>query len=288
MDSQPNDKQAPGQLFVVATPIGNLADITYRAVETLKNVDMIAAEDTRTSRRLCERYAVSTPMIACHEHNEMAVGRTLLERLRAGENIALISDAGTPLISDPGFKLVRELRGHGIRITPIPGPCSPIAALSACGLPTDRFVFSGFLSRSGKSRRQRLDEIANGEITHIILESPKRLLHTLDDLIERCGAKRQVCVAREITKLYETFVHGTLDEVRNRMGETSVRGEIVIIIGPNEHKAAVSDAEIMLLLKQMDTETMPPSARAKQLAKTLRIPRSRAYALLMQDKAGNA
>jgi len=288
MDSQPNDKKASGQLFVVATPIGNLADITYRAVETLKNVDIIAAEDTRTSRRLCERYAINTPMIACHEHNETAVGHTLLARLQAGENIALISDAGTPLISDPGFKLVRELRRHGILITPIPGPCSPIAALSACGLPTDRFIFSGFLSRSGKSRKQRLDEIASGEITHIILESPKRLLHTLDTLIEHCGAKRQICVAREITKLHETFVHGTLDEVRNRMGETSVRGEIVIIIGPGKHTTDVSDAEIMLLLKRTDMEAMSPPERAKQLAKMLRIPRSRAYALLMQDKAGNA
>ncbi len=286
MDSQPNDKQAPGQLFVVATPIGNLADITYRAVETLKNADLIAAEDTRTSRRLCERYAISTPMVACHEHNEKDISHRLLERLQAGENVALISDAGTPLISDPGFKLVRELRKHGIRITPIPGACSPIAALSACGLATDRFVFSGFLSRSGKSRRQRLEEITNNEITHIILESPKRLLSTLDDLIKYCGGERRVCVAREITKLYETFVDGTLDEVRDSMGKTPVRGEIIIIIGPCERRAAVSDAEIMLLSKQVDMESMSPSFRAKQLAKMLHIPRSRAYALLVQDKAG--
>jgi len=288
MDSQPNDKQASGQLFVVATPIGNLADITYRAVETLKSVDLIAAEDTRTSRRLCERYAISTPMLACHEHNETAVSHKLLERLQSGKNIALISDAGTPLISDPGFKLVRELHRHGIRITPVPGPCSPIAALSACGLPTDQFVFSGFLPRSGKSRRQRLDEIASGDITHILLESPKRLLNTLDDLVKYCGPERQVCVAREITKLHETFVRGTLDEVKSSMSETPARGEIVIIIGSDEHKTVVSDAEIILLLKHADMEALSPSSRAKQTAKMLHVSRSRVYTLLMQDKADNA
>jgi len=284
MNSQPNDKQGPGQLFVVATPIGNLADMTYRAVDTLKYVDMIAAEDTRTSRRLCKHYAITTPMIACHEHNESAMAQKLLPLLKSGKNIALISDAGTPLISDPGFALVRELRRHGIRITPVPGPCSPVAALSACGLPTDHFIFSGFLPRSGKTRRQRLSEIAGADMTHILLESPKRLLHTLDDLIGQCGPERQACVAREITKLYETFVCGTLDEARSRLGATTVRGEIIIIIGPCEDKNIISDEEILLMLEQEDIKKMPPSARARQVAKMLNIPRSRAYALLMQEK----
>jgi len=283
MDSQPNDKHAPGQLFVVATPIGNLADMTYRAVDILKNTDMIAAEDTRTSRRLCKHYAITTPMIACHEHNESAMAQKLLHLLKLGKNIALISDAGTPLISDPGFALVRELRSHGIRITPVPGPCSPIAALSACGLPTDRFTFSGFLARSGKARRQRLSEIAGADMTHILLESPKRLLHTLDDLIDQCGPERQACVAREITKLYETFVCGTLDEVRSGLDAT-VRGEIVVVIGPCERKNIISDKEILLLLEQDDIKKLPPSARARQVAGNLNISRSRVYALLMQEK----
>jgi len=284
MNSQPNDKQGPGQLFVVATPIGNLADMTYRAIDTLKSVDIIAAEDTRTSRRLCKHYAIKTPMIACHEHNESAMAQKLLLMLEAGKNIALISDAGTPLISDPGFTLVRELRRHDIRITPVPGPCSPVAALSACGLPTDRFIFSGFLPRSGKTRRQRLSEIASADITHVFLESPNRLLNALDDLIAQCGPERQACVAREITKLYETFVCGTLGEVKIRLGATTVRGEIIVIIGPCEDKKLVSDEEIILMLEQENIKELPPSARARQVANILNIPRSRAYTLLMQEK----
>jgi len=284
MNSQPNDKQGPGQLFVVATPIGNLADMTYRAIDTLKNADMIAAEDTRTSHRLCKHYAIKTPMIACHEHNESAIIQKLLLLLEAGKNIALISDAGTPLISDPGFTLVRELRRHGIRITPIPGPCSPIAALSACGLPTDRFTFSGFLPRSGKTRRQRFNEIADTDVTHVLLESPRRLLNTLDDLIDQCGPERQACVAREITKLYETFICGSLDEVRSKLGTTNVRGEIIIVIGPCEDKKIISDEEIILMMEQEKIKELPPSARARQAANILNIPRSRAYTLLMQEK----
>ncbi|GMQ99913.1 MAG: 16S rRNA (cytidine(1402)-2'-O)-methyltransferase [Zetaproteobacteria bacterium] len=284
MNPQPNDKHAPGQLFVVATPIGNLADMTYRAVDTLKNVDMIAAEDTRTSHRLCKHYAIKTPMIACHEHNESAIIQKLLLLLKAGKNIALISDAGTPLISDPGFVLVRELHRQGVRITPIPGPCSPVAALSACGLPTDRFTFSGFLPRSGKTRRQRLNEIADADMTHIFLESPRRLLNTLDDLIDQCGPERQACVAREITKLYETFVYGTLDEVKSRLDAITVRGEIIVIIGPCEGRNITSDEEIILMLEQENIKELPPSARARQVANILNIPRSRAYTLLMNGK----
>jgi len=285
MNSQPNDKHALGQLFVVATPIGNLADMTYRAVDILKSADMIAAEDTRTSHRLCKHYAITTPMIACHEHNESAMAQKLLPLLKSGKNIALISDAGTPLISDPGFPLVCALRRHGIRITPVPGPCSPIAALSACGLPTDRFTFSGFLPRSGKTRRQRLNEIASTDMTHILLESPRRLLNTLDDLIDQCGSERQACVAREITKLYETFACGTLHDVRSRLGATTVRGEIIVIIGPCEGKNIISDEEIVLMLEQEDIKKLPPSARARQIAGILNISRSRVYALQMQNKS---
>ncbi|MDQ6960180.1 MAG: SAM-dependent methyltransferase, partial [Mariprofundaceae bacterium] len=192
-------------------------------------------------------------------------------------------DAGTPLISDPGFSLVRELRRHDIRITPVPGPSSPIAALSACGLPADRFAFSGFLPRSGKMRQQRLGEIAAADMTYILLESPKRLLHTLDDLIDQCGPERQACVAREMTKLYETFICGSLHDVKNRLG-VSIRGEIVVIIGPGEDKNIISDEEIVLLLKQADIKSLPPSARARQVAGMLNISRSRVYALLMREK----
>jgi len=283
MNSQPNDKRAPGQLFVVATPIGNLSDMTWRAVDVLKSVDIIAAEDTRISHRLCKHYAIITPLIACHEYNETTIAKKLLSLLKEGKNIALISDAGTPLINDPGFSLVRELRRHDIRITPVPGPCSPIAALSACGLPTDRFVFSGFLPRSGKMRQQRLGEIAVADMTYIFLESPKRLLHTLDDLMDQCGPERQACVAREMTKLHETFICGSLHDVKNRLG-ANIRGEIVVIIAPCDDTNIISDEEIVLLLKQGDIKSLPPSARARQVAGMLNIPRSRVYALLMQEK----
>ncbi len=256
--------------------------MTHRAVDTLKNVDLIAAEDTRTSHRLCKHYAITTPMLACHEHNELAMVQKLLPRLKSGENIALISDAGTPLISDPGFNLVRELHSHGIRITPIPGACSPIAAISACGLPTDRFIFSGFLPRSGKSRRQRLNEIAASDITHILLESPKRLLHTLDQLILQCGPLRPACVAREITKLHETFISDTLANIRKQMHD-HVRGEIVIIIGSAEDTDILNDETILLLLNQADIKCMPPSARARHVAHILNTSRTRVYALLMQE-----
>jgi len=287
MNSQPNDKRAPGQLFVVATPIGNLSDMSWRAVDVLKSVDMIAAEDTRTSRRLCKHYGITTRMMACHEHNEIVIAKKLLSILEEGKNIALISDAGTPLISDPGFPLVRELRRHGIRITPVPGPSSPVAALSASGLPADRFVFSGFLPRSGRKRLQRLNDIAGADMTYIILESPRRLLHTLDDLIAQCGPGRQACVAREMTKLHETFICGSLNDVKNRL-DAIVRGEIVIIIGPCEDKVIISDEEIILLSKQLDMKTLPPSVRARQVAGILNVSRSRVYALLMQGKESDS
>ncbi|MDX8407639.1 MAG: 16S rRNA (cytidine(1402)-2'-O)-methyltransferase, partial [Mariprofundaceae bacterium] len=183
--------QGCGQLFVVATPIGNLSDITYRAVETLKQVDAIGAEDTRTSRKLLQHYGIDTPMFALHEHNESNMTETLLARLLDGENIALISDAGTPLISDPGFRLVQKLRTTDIRVTPIPGASSIITALCASGLPTDHFRFAGFLSRSGKSRKSELALLEASSETTILLESPRRLVHTLKDLALLLDAKRQ-------------------------------------------------------------------------------------------------
>lgn len=257
--------------------------MTCRAVDVLKSVDVIAAEDTRTSHRLCKRYAITTPRIACHEHNESAVTKKLLLLLEAGKDVALISDAGTPLISDPGFPLVREVRRHGIRITPVPGPSSPIAALSVSGLPADRFVFSGFLPRSGKKRQQRLREIAGADMTHILLESPRRLLQTLDDLMDQCGTERQACVAREMTKLHETFICGSLAEVKNRL-DTIIRGEIVVIIAPCEDEHIVSDDEIIRLLGQADIEKLPPSTRSGHVANVLNISRSRVYTLLIQEK----
>jgi len=251
----------------------------------LREVDLIAAEDTRTSRRLLDHYGIRTPMLSCHEHNESGISPKLINRLLAGENIALIADAGTPLISDPGFRLLRELRRHGIRITPVPGPCSPIAALSACGLPTDCFTFSGFMPRSGKARRRRLEDIAAAAGTWIFLESPRRLPATLDDLIECCGPGRPACVAREMTKLHETFIFGKLGEVRNSLAETTVRGEIVVIVGPADRKNDISDQAIILKLTQAEKKGLSAAACARQVARSLHVPRSRVYSLLLQIRS---
>ncbi len=282
METQPNDKDDNGQLFIVATPIGNLADMTYRAVETLKSVDLIAAEDTRISRRLCEHYGITTPLLACHEHNEERKAVQLLEAIREGKNIALISDAGTPLINDPGYRLVSKLRECGIRVTPIPGACSPIAALCASGLPTDSFAYDGFLARSGKTRRRQIESIASSTCTRILLESPHRLLHTLDDLRQACGDARQACVAREMTKLYETFVCGSLPEIRATMEQGTIRGEIVLLIGPETVKREVSDADISEALVLARDEGLSPSALAKSIARQLDVPRARVYDLLLE------
>ncbi|MDQ6972554.1 MAG: 16S rRNA (cytidine(1402)-2'-O)-methyltransferase [Mariprofundaceae bacterium] len=283
METQPNDKQGNGQLFIVATPIGNLADITFRAVEILKSVALIAAEDTRVSRRLCEHYAISTPLLACHEHNEETRAGQLLETIRSGSDIALISDAGTPLINDPGYRLVHRLRKEGIKVTPIPGACSPIAALCASGLPTDSFCYDGFLTRSGKGRSRQIELIAGAQNTHILLESPHRLLKTLAELRRICGDERQACVAREITKMYETFVCGNLKEIDETMSKGTIRGEIVLLIGPQTDEREVSDEQIVAALADKGGSDLSPSALAKDIAKCLGVSRSRVYDLMIHQ-----
>lgn len=196
-----------GLLYVVATPIGNLADLSPRAVETLSSVALIAAEDTRHSKRLLQHYGIKTPCVALHEHNERAAVVTLMDRLTAGLSIALISDAGTPLISDPGYHLVTAARAAGIRVVPVPGPCALVAALCASGLPSDRFVFEGFLPARSQARRTRLEELKNETRTLIFYEVPHRILECMEDLTAVLGEQRQAVLARELSKLYETL-HG--------------------------------------------------------------------------------
>lgn len=286
MESQPNRNTGTGQLFVVATPIGNLADISYRAVEVLKQADAIAAEDTRTSARLLGHYGIDTPMFACHEHNEAELADQLLARLRQGQDIALISDAGTPLISDPGFKIVRALRAAGIRVTPIPGACSPIAALSAAGLPTDRFTFLGFLPRSGAKREAALQRIAEAEHTQVLLESPHRLLATLRELMACTRPGHEVCVARELTKLFEEIFCGSLPDAVAHFEGQPPRGEIVLVTGPAPQlQQATDDAAILDRLQHTDMQALAPGARAKAVAKELGVPRDRVYRLLTEPPA---
>jgi 16S rRNA (cytidine1402-2'-O)-methyltransferase len=221
-----------GVLYVVATPIGNLQDVTVRALDTLKRVARIAAEDTRHSRKLLAHYGIDTPMTALHEHNEREVTGTLLEVLRSGADLALISDAGTPLISDPGFYLVRAVRQAGMNVVPVPGPSACIAALSASGLPTDRFVFEGFLPSREHARRQRLETLRDEPRTLVFYESSHRIADCLADMAEVLGAERAAVVARELTKTFETIRAGALSELLDwLLGDArQQRGEFVIMV----------------------------------------------------------
>jgi len=280
MDSQDNSTQTCGQLFIVATPIGNLADMTYRAIETLKNIDWIAAEDTRVSGRLLEYYDIKTAMFACHDHNEAKVSKNMLERLRAGESGALISDAGTPLINDPGYRLVRTIRQAGLNVVPIPGACSPIVALCASGLATDQFTYMGFLARSGRSRTVQLQAIADATHTCVFLESPKRILKTLQNLAEVVGSK-EICIGRELTKLHEQFVSGSATEVIAHFDEHTPRGEMVVMVGISQTPVEITDAMIVIEAKKEAYDTLSPSARARTVAQKLDVKRSRVYDVLM-------
>jgi len=221
-----------GTLYVVATPIGNLTDMSPRAVETLKSVNCIAAEDTRHSAPLLQQFMIGTKTIALHEHNERERTAQLLERLRAGESIALISDAGTPLINDPGYFLVREVRKAGIRVVPIPGPSAVIAALSVSGLPTDRFCFEGFLPAKSKNRLNHLELLRNETRTIIFYEAPHRILESLEDMLQVFGPYREVVIARELTKMFETVYSAPLLELIEwvRKDSNQQRGEIVLMI----------------------------------------------------------
>jgi len=221
-----------GTLFVVATPIGDVDDLSPRAKNVLERVSVIAAEDTRVSGRLLQAIGVSTPMMSLHEHNERARVGQLLQRLQAGEDIALISDAGTPLISDPGYPLVHATRQENIEVVPVPGPCALISALSVSGLPTDRFVFEGFLPSKGGNRRSRLQALVNETRTLIFYESPRRVQSSIEDMLNCFGGDRAAVVARELTKTYETIKQGSLAELSAWLVDnpSQQRGEFVVIV----------------------------------------------------------
>ncbi|MDH4584617.1 16S rRNA (cytidine(1402)-2'-O)-methyltransferase [Pseudomonas sp. BN415] len=232
MTLSPASGSACGTLYVVATPIGNLDDITARALRVLREVALIAAEDTRHSARLLQHFGIETPLAACHEHNERDQGGRFLARLQAGDDVALISDAGTPLISDPGFHLVRQARAAGIAVVPVPGACALIAALSTAGLPSDRFIFEGFLPAKANARRGRLDELKEEPRTLIFYEAPHRLLESLEDMRGVFGGDRPAVLARELTKTFETLKGAPLDELCGWVAADSnqQRGECVVLV----------------------------------------------------------
>ena len=274
-------------LYIVATPIGNLADMTQRAIEVLQSVDLIAAEDTRHSGFLLKHFAIKTPSISLHDHNEQQRSETLLTRLQQGESIALISDAGTPLISDPGYKLAALVREHGIPVIPIPGSCAVIAALSASGLPSDRFSFEGFLPPKQGARLQTLEKLVADTRTLIFYDSPRRLQTTLIDMVNVFGEERRACLARELTKLHETIntkpLAELLDWVSNDANQQ--RGECVLLVeGANEQQDA-SDVEVNRVLTLLLKE-LPVKKAAAITSSLLGVSKNNAYdlALKLQHK----
>ncbi|WP_287250735.1 16S rRNA (cytidine(1402)-2'-O)-methyltransferase [Mesorhizobium sp.] len=253
-------------LYLVATPIGNLADITLRALETLAAADIVACEDTRVSRVLLDRYGIRRRTSAYHEHNAGEAGPKLIAALLAGQSVALISDAGTPLISDPGYRLVGEALDQGIRVVPIPGPSAPLAALTASGLPSDAFLFAGFLPVKTGQRLARLKALKTVPATLIFFESPRRLAETLGAMIEALGGARKAAIGRELTKTFEEIRTGTLQSLADHYAAADTpKGEIVICVGPSE-AAADEPADIDRLLRSLAAE-MPASKAAAEAAK---------------------
>ncbi len=272
-----------GTLYIIATPIGNLEDITFRAVRILKEVDLIAAEDTRHSRKLLSHFGIATPLTAYHDHNERLKSDLLLSQLREGKTLALITDAGTPCIADPGYRIVQSAVAAGIRVIPIPGPSAVMTALSAAGLPTDRFAFEGFLPPRQGKRRARLAELAAEERVMLFYEAPHRLAATLADMLAVLG-NRQVVVARELTKIHEEFRHGTISELIDWCAAQEPRGEVVILIPPAEvGEAPVQDLGAILAQHLADEGLSVKEAVARVTAAT-GLPRREVYAAALKIK----
>jgi 16S rRNA (cytidine1402-2'-O)-methyltransferase len=273
-----------GCLFLVATPIGNLSDITLRALETLKHVDLIAAEDTRHSSRLLQRYGIKTPLASLHEYNEVKSSQFICKQLQQGKNIALISDAGTPLVSDPGYHLAKTIIANNFQVIPIPGACAAIAALSAAGLPTDKFIFEGFLPAKPQQQLQRLQELITEARTLVFYESPHRLLQTIDNMLAVFGSDRYVVIAKELTKIFETIYGNTLAKIQDWLlfDPHRQKGEFVILVKGAE-KSLTVNPEILRILKLLATD-LPSKQAAKIAAQITGANKNQLYQLLIKNK----
>jgi 16S rRNA (cytidine1402-2'-O)-methyltransferase len=254
----------PGTLYIVATPIGNLEDITLRALRVLKEVDVIAAEDTRHTQILLNHHGIRTPLTSYHEHNERIKARELVTRLERGQDIALVSDAGTPAISDPGFRLVVEASRAGVQIIPIPGASALTAVLSASGLPTDRFIFEGFLPAKKKQRRERLQTLRDETRTLVFYEAPHRLRDALDDIRELLG-NREMVLAREVSKVHEEFLRGPVSELIRTLGRQEIRGELTLIISGSPGESRVSEDLLIAEIRELKGKGL----RLKEIAEVL-------------------
>ncbi|TWH16781.1 16S rRNA (cytidine(1402)-2'-O)-methyltransferase [Pseudoxanthomonas taiwanensis] len=265
-------------LHVVATPIGNLGDLSPRAQQVLREVAAICAEDTRRSGQLLAHFGISTPLVALHEHNEPQMAERLVARLLAGESLALVSDAGTPLVSDPGFRLVRAARAAGVKVSPVPGPSALIAALSVAGLPSDRFAFEGFLPAKASARRERLAALAGEPRTLVFYESSHRIEESLADLRQAFGEERPAVLARELTKLFETALDGTLAELHRRVQDDpdQRKGEFVLVVqgvGEDADARLAEGRRVHAILARQ----LPPSTAAKLAAEITGAPRKALY-----------
>lgn len=270
-------------LYIVSTPIGNLGDLSQRAIDTLKNAKKVLAEDTRRTAILFKHYGITTPLFSAHEHNEAARVAQILSWMSEGEDLAIVSDAGTPLLSDPGARIVQAVVEAGFDVVPIPGASALLAALVASGVEPEPFTFFGFLARSGRERTERLAEIGTLKYTVVLYEAPGRIAKLLDDLTAVCGPERRVAVGREITKLHETFVRGTLAEVHEHFADEQVKGEIVVVLeGAPAAKPESLDSAAEEMARGLLQDGGSPSAVAKEVAKAIGIPRNRAYEITLE------
>ena len=273
-----------GTLYIVATPIGNLEDITLRALRILKEADLVAAEDTRHSRKLLTHFGISRPLTSYFDHNKELKGEYILERVRQGLNVALVTDAGTPCISDPGYQLVRDAVAAGLNVVPIPGACAAITALSASGLATDYFTFAGFLPNRQGKRRERLQSLAGERALLIFYESPKRVLATLRDMLETLG-DREVVVARELTKMYEEFLRGKLSALIGEAEQREIRGEVAILVTPAGEPPLPDTPEMEGLLRSyLASGECSLKDAVQRVTRETGLPKSAVYAEALRQK----
>jgi 16S rRNA (cytidine1402-2'-O)-methyltransferase len=279
---------AHGKLYVVGTPIGNLEDITLRAIRILKEVDLIACEDTRRTQKLLSAYKIPTPMVSYHQHNEMTRAPELVIQIEEGRSIALVTDAGMPVVSDPGFRLVHLAVRHSIPVVPVPGASAFLAALAASGMPVDKFRFLGFLPSKKGERKKALNELRNATRTLIFYEAPHRLLEMLKDCMEILG-DRDVVVAREVTKIHEEFLRGSISTTLDYLKRRTVKGEITVLLGPpspdtSSEGAAPGSTIQSEIEKVMADRDLDEKAALKAVARARGLSRSEAYRLLQQEK----
>ncbi len=284
-----NEAEA-GVLYIVATPIGNMEDITFRAVRILKEVDVVAAEDTRHTSKLLKHLDVKTSLLSYHEYNEEQRSQELIAKIREGRSIALVSDAGTPSVSDPGYRLVKRAVEQGIKVTPIPGVSAVVTALSVAGLPTDAFLFIGFPQKKAKRRKDQLMELSSLNASIIFYQSPRRILQFIEELIEVMG-DREAVLAREMTKVYEEFIRGSLSQIAEKLREkNTIKGECTLIVGGAVGGAGEEELSVEALVEEiktaLSTSGKKPSALAKELAGKYALSRSEVYEqiLLLKDQ----